>query len=170
MSDQYIYFIQADENGPIKIGTTQSNPLRRMANLQTGCPSVVRLLGAIEGTPAQERQIHAVLSQFRTHGEWFIPHPIVLAAVELAINCGKSVPFVPKKPKSDNEASAIIDLLGGNGPVAKLNRTTTSAVSNWRAKGSFPANTFLIFETALAKHNKTAPVSLWRMAPGRRAS
>jgi hypothetical protein len=86
MSEQYVYFIQADENGPIKIGFTADDPRRRLGQLQTGNASALKLLGAIKGTAAQEKQFHADLSEWRLQGEWFEPHPTVLAAVQGALS------------------------------------------------------------------------------------
>lgn len=89
----YIYFIQAQGNGPIKVGTTGDNPRKRMVKIQSDCPWPVTLIGAIEGTVSQEKQIHLVLSRFRTQGEWFEPHPVVLAAVKTALECGVQASF-----------------------------------------------------------------------------
>jgi hypothetical protein len=87
MTSSYIYFIQARGDGPIKIGFTADNPRRRMVKIQSDCPWPVRLLGAIEGTVSQEKQIHLVLARYKTQGEWFEPTTIVLAAVNLALEC-----------------------------------------------------------------------------------
>lgn len=86
----YIYFIQAENDGPIKIGFTGRDPRKRMVKIQSDCPWRVKLLGAIEGTVSQEKQIHLLLAMFKTQGEWFEPHPVVLAAVREALNCGKA--------------------------------------------------------------------------------
>lgn len=85
MSDQWVYFIQADEGGPIKIGFTADDPKRRLSQLQTGNASTLKLLGSIKGTAARERQFHAELSEFRLQGEWFKSDPTVLAAVQNAL-------------------------------------------------------------------------------------
>lgn len=85
MSDQFVYFIQADESGPIKIGFTSDDPKKRLAQLQTGNPSVLKLLGSITGTTAIERKFHLDLSEWRLQGEWFQSHPTVLAAVQDAL-------------------------------------------------------------------------------------
>ena len=94
----YIYFIQANGDGPIKIGTTRYNPTRRMVKIQCDCPWPVRLLGAIEGTVSQEKQIHEVLDRYRTQGEWFEPNSIVLAAIETALNSGRRAVFCNAVP------------------------------------------------------------------------
>jgi hypothetical protein len=86
MSDRYIYFIQADENGPIKIGFTSDDPNRRLSQLQTGNASALKLLGAIKGTFARERQFHIALSKWRLQGEWFESHPTVLATIQDALS------------------------------------------------------------------------------------
>lgn len=86
MSEQFVYFIQADENGPIKIGFTADDPKRRLSQLQTGNASALKLLGAINGTSSQEKQFHADLSEWRLQGEWFEPHPTVLAKIQDALS------------------------------------------------------------------------------------
>lgn len=102
----YIYFIQAHGDGPIKIGVTGDNPCRRMVKIQSDCPWPVKLLGAISGSVSQEKQIHLVLSRFRTQGEWFEAHPIVLAAVREALRVGERLSQEPERairaPKYDH--------------------------------------------------------------------
>lgn len=93
----YIYFIQAQGDGPIKIGVTQFNPLRRMVKIQSDCPWPVELLGTIVGTVAQEKRIHMLLACYRTQGEWFSPHPIVLAAIGEAIRVGVPAEFKKRR-------------------------------------------------------------------------
>lgn len=92
MTASYIYFIRADiKNGPIKIGFTTGDPRRRKSELQIGCPWPIKILGAIKGSAAQEKQIHLVLARWRTQGEWFEPHRIVRAAVKEALKCGEKI-------------------------------------------------------------------------------
>jgi len=105
MSGSYIYFIQAHGDGPIKIGVTGDNPTRRMVKIQSDCPWPVKLIGAIRGGVSQEKQIHLLLSRFRTQGEWFEAHPIVLAAIQEALRVGQRMPCRPrasKEPKHDH--------------------------------------------------------------------
>lgn len=85
MSDPCVYFIQADENGPIKIGFTADDPKRRLSQLQTGNPSMLKLLGSVKGSSAHEKRFHATLAEWRLQGEWFQSHPTVLAAIEHAL-------------------------------------------------------------------------------------
>jgi hypothetical protein len=72
------------------------------------------------------------------------------------------------KKTSDNPAilktsGTVIDALGGNQAVMKLACTTAANVSNWRAAGRFPSNTYVLFRTALMDLGFYAPPSLWGM-------
>lgn len=69
------YFLQAGENGPIKIGSTR-NLVVRLRTLATIAPLPLRLLGIMRGD--YEDYCHARLGAFRTHGEWFVPSDAVL--------------------------------------------------------------------------------------------
>jgi hypothetical protein len=62
-----------------------------------------------------------------------------------------------------SSTTEIIDLLGGNHVVAALTASTAKAVSNWRAAGTFPSNTFLLIKSELLRHGVTAPDHLWSM-------
>jgi len=164
----YIYFIQAANGGPIKIGTTSFNPFRRMAKIQSDCPWPVTLLGAIEGTLSQEKQIHRTLRYFRTSGEWFSAHPKVLAAVDAALQLGKRAEFptkrnAPLSERNQNTVSSLVEALGGTNAVAKLTGNRQSVVSNWRKRGRFLARTFVRLSSTLQQHNLVAPNSLWSM-------
>lgn len=68
-----IYFIEMEKSGFIKIGYTKSDADKRMAQLQTGQPDRLRLLGTIPGEMADEKSLHLELKKFRIGGEWFIP-------------------------------------------------------------------------------------------------
>ena len=85
MREPCVYFIQADESGPIKIGFTADDPLRRLNQLQTGNASTLKLLGSIKGTAVEEKELHAELSEWRLQGEWFEPHPTVLGTIQNAL-------------------------------------------------------------------------------------
>jgi Putative antitoxin of bacterial toxin-antitoxin system, YdaS/YdaT/Meiotically up-regulated gene 113 len=161
----FIYFIQAQSNGPIKIGTTRHHPARRMVKIQTDCPWPIKLLGAIEGTSAQEKAIHQTLSFFRTSGEWFSPHPTVMAAIETALRVGKPAEPPPwsKRAARDNHIARIISKLGGPSEVAKLVGLKQPAVSNWKKRGAFPPKTYTKIQNALSQRGLAAPNELWGM-------
>jgi len=67
-----IYFIQSGF-GPIKIGFTDQEVYARIADLQTGSPYPLRLLGIMEGTLGTEKAIHEHLSESNLNNEWFMP-------------------------------------------------------------------------------------------------
>lgn len=74
----YVYFIQAGE-GPVKIGWAL-DPKKRLAELQTGCPSELRLIGTWPGDRELEKSAHQHFAEHRLRGEWFRPTRDVLAA------------------------------------------------------------------------------------------
>ena len=79
LSTGFLYFVQAGD--AIKIGCTQ-NPKKRFAQMQTGCPKKIVVLCALEGSAWLERFYHRKFAAHRLHGEWFDPHPDILAEIE----------------------------------------------------------------------------------------
>jgi len=67
-----VYFVQAGEGGPIKIGTSDKVP-DRIAKLQTANPHKLSLLGTVAGDEEIERALHARFASIRLEGEWFRP-------------------------------------------------------------------------------------------------
>lgn len=65
-----IYFAQAGDGGPIKIGRTANLP-QRLRVLQNACPNGVVLLGVLP----EEDDLHQQFagSRVRENGEWFEP-------------------------------------------------------------------------------------------------
>jgi hypothetical protein len=63
-------------------------------------------------------------------------------------------------------ASDVIDGVGGTAAAARLTRQRSlSNVSNWRATNRLPPSTYLILTEALAALGKSAPSTLWGIAP-----
>jgi hypothetical protein len=67
-----IYAIQAGDGGPIKFGVAK-NPHARLRELQTGNPSELKLLVAVDLANESEYLIHDHLKDHRLKGEWFAP-------------------------------------------------------------------------------------------------
>ena len=68
-----LYFIQSDITGAIKVGRSNC-PEKRLKQLQTGSPYLLKLLLVLPGFGGLEKSIHKALSGylFRTSkGEWF---------------------------------------------------------------------------------------------------
>jgi hypothetical protein len=68
-------------------------------------------------------------------------------------------------------ATAVIDELGGTKATADLTGRRMQHVTNWRASGRLPADTFLIIRAKLEGLDCTAPVELWGIkSPTREAA
>jgi hypothetical protein len=79
-SSSVVYFVQAGDDGPVKIGYA-SDFLKRLSALQTGCPDQLRVLGMFPGGPSEEKELHTRLNMHRMRGEWFAPSDTVLSAI-----------------------------------------------------------------------------------------
>ena len=77
MSDGFVYFIQEEETGRIKIGFSEKHPKGRLKDFQTGNSNKLILLGYIEGTPQDESNLHQEFyeERIRNENEWFKPSP-----------------------------------------------------------------------------------------------
>ncbi|MBN9007259.1 MAG: GIY-YIG nuclease family protein [Rhizobiales bacterium] len=67
---QKMYFIFCETTQSIKCGIATST-YKRLFCLQTGSPTILRLVAEIEGDRERERAVHRRLTHFRRHGEWF---------------------------------------------------------------------------------------------------
>lgn len=80
---RFIYFVQAGDDGPVKIGIT-TDIRRRLTALRTGSPAPLRLLGHLPANSSFEKGLHRRLAAARLHGEWFKPTREVLAWARIA--------------------------------------------------------------------------------------
>ena len=78
---QELYFIQAGEDGPIKIGISQ-DAKRRLSGLQTAHHEELRLLGSIPGGRRAEEFMHQLFVAQKLRGEWFKSDPVLLSFIE----------------------------------------------------------------------------------------
>lgn len=76
----FLYFIGSDD-GPIKIGATV-NLERRLRVLQAASPHKLKILCKVAGGAGSEGFYHRQFARHRLHGEWFAPHPDILAEIE----------------------------------------------------------------------------------------
>jgi hypothetical protein len=79
-----VYFIQARDR-TIKIGSGK-DVRRRMHNLQVAHAYPLKLLAVASGGLSAEYRYHARFAAHRLHGEWFSPHPDILAEIERLTN------------------------------------------------------------------------------------
>ncbi|MES3013901.1 MAG: GIY-YIG nuclease family protein [Pseudomonadota bacterium] len=70
----FVYFLQAGDGGPIKIGFA-SDPMQRARSLQTGNHEQVYLLATAPGSLQDEHGLHARFAHLNSRGEWFRPEP-----------------------------------------------------------------------------------------------
>ncbi len=72
MHNKYLYVIQSDVTGAVKIGIS-SNPQKRLKQLQTGSPYQLKLLCSIANMSHKEKIIHNRLKDYKMSckGEWF---------------------------------------------------------------------------------------------------
>lgn len=67
-----VYFIQALDGGPIKIGKAVDQ-LARLKELQTASSKRLHILATMDGGRAQESALHKRFKQYRLSGEWHEP-------------------------------------------------------------------------------------------------
>ena len=70
---QYVYFLQAENDGNVKVGTSLA-PNQRCDDIQRMSPVTLKTLLVVPGSYYLESKIHSVLNNYRLHGEWFYPH------------------------------------------------------------------------------------------------
>ena len=72
-----VYFLQAEDSSPIKIGTTWRLS-RRLKQLNQGAATPLRVMAVAPGHSFAESRIHAAFASLRIQGEWFHPGPFLL--------------------------------------------------------------------------------------------
>jgi hypothetical protein len=74
-----VYFLKA---GPfVKIGFTAGPPQARIADLKTGCPYEIELIGTVPGPQKLESELHRRFAVHRASREWFHAHSDILQYV-----------------------------------------------------------------------------------------
>jgi len=68
-------------NGLLKIGASVDTNKRReqLRQQSRGTMDDICILAVLSGTPATERQLHRRFKEHKVRGEWFVPHPDILA-------------------------------------------------------------------------------------------
>ncbi len=122
--NSYVYFIQCNGTGRIKIGRTEGDPLMRLQALQTGSAEKLTLLGYYPASRAEEAKLHRTFAEQSTGGEWFQDCPQIrqlilercsplAAAVSLPNGCRQSA---EKFPTREAMAMARENLNGKGSP------------------------------------------------------
>lgn len=81
----FVYFIQAGDSGPIKIGYSD-NVDSRLRSMQTGNHERLRLLCKVPGSYLDEGSLHKRFDIYRLSGEWFRPHYDITDFIEEIIH------------------------------------------------------------------------------------
>lgn len=68
-----IYFIQAGNDGPIKIGYSDTTAESRLKSLQTGNHQQLKLLRQVNGSRQTEANCHIRFKEDHISGEWYKP-------------------------------------------------------------------------------------------------
>ena len=87
MKEKFVYFIQAEGNGPIKIGCSQ-NPKIRLGQFKTWSPYPLRMIACAPGDFYDEMIIHGEFSAACIHGEWFHPTEVLLKYIDGVVKSG----------------------------------------------------------------------------------
>lgn len=78
---EYVYFIQAEHGGPVKIGHTK-DLAHRLAELQSASPYPLVIRSAFLGSLQDETAMHQRFAAKRLHGEWFEPDEAMQACID----------------------------------------------------------------------------------------
>jgi len=68
---EMIYFIQGQSSRKVKIGFTKDSISRRLSQLQTGSPELLKLIGCCNGDTDFEAKLQLLFSSTHSHNEWF---------------------------------------------------------------------------------------------------
>lgn len=133
-----VYFIQAGENGPVKIGFTESL-VKRFDKMRVDCPMPLRVLHWVAGNKATEAAFHARWDEARVRGEWFKPLREIVEGdfdgerlpVPAGLRCLDLMPLDLEMRR----APALAELFARRGAVKAVAQglnISTAAVSTWR--------------------------------------
>lgn len=86
----FVYFLQSETVGPIKIGTAR-HVRQRMARIQAMSPHKLHLLCVAMGGRPWETMLLDRFRRFRLHGEWFEPHPQLFDFIRDVKRWGRTV-------------------------------------------------------------------------------
>lgn len=91
-----IYFLRS-EHGAVKIGHSK-NIDGRVRALQTAHPGELELIGTIAASVHSERQLHDILSDYRTTGEWFRDCEEVRSIISIVL--AEGVAAISSRPRA----------------------------------------------------------------------
>ena len=98
----YVYFVQIQDTGPIKIGFT-NDVKRRVIEHQASIPYELKLLYFFPGCKEDEKTLHHICQKDHIRGEWFWPSKHVFDEIEQQKTISKKTNWLPETadPASD---------------------------------------------------------------------
>ena len=69
----FVYFIQGQTTGLIKIGQTARSVSNRLRVIQSNSPDKLEVIKVIKSEKGAEQFLHDKFESVRSHGEWFYP-------------------------------------------------------------------------------------------------
>jgi len=103
-----IYFIQASDFGPVKIGYTDNDIQTRLTGLQVSSYEQLNLLGYIDGDLCVEMKLHEIFKSLRIRGEWFTPEPCLLKCIHSLSNKNISIDEITSPLRITNKINLLI--------------------------------------------------------------
>jgi Meiotically Up-regulated Gene 113 (MUG113) protein len=137
-----VYFIQAGDDGPVKIGWAKQ-PAKRIAQLQTGHHVALNLLRLVDGDLRDEARFHKAFREQRIVREWFMFDPLMLTLPvpkpepKRVVDKLISTPKMPRMTEY-SEVRDTLEKLGGINAVASTLGLTRRAVKVWIKNGRMP--------------------------------
>lgn len=76
----YVYFVTSPEMDTVKIGYSK-NPWARLGELRSSYGSSLGVVATIRTVAKSEKSIHALLSDYRVNGEWFVKNECIKSLI-----------------------------------------------------------------------------------------
>ena len=140
MAASYVYFVQPEGGGPIKIGRS-IQPQKRISSLSCASPTPLELIATAPGGAFAESSLHSQFSDLRLHGEWFRPEPELLDFIR-EVQAGRELPDWDVSDGMDTFRDVIL----GFGSVAKCAADLGEpyqTVAAWFRRDSIPADRWI---------------------------
>lgn len=102
-TDRYVYAIQGEKGGLIKIGVS-CDPYHRLETIQKDVRRRLVLRGAAIGGAWLEVQLHKLFAQYRCYKEWFKPTPEILEWIAEQTFIPSELPLFPARDNKGQSA------------------------------------------------------------------
>jgi hypothetical protein len=139
MSKRFVYFLQVEGCGPVKIGCALK-PIGRLQSLRAWCPYQLDLIATAPGDLAQEKTLHAQFAEHRLHYEWYAPHQSLMDLIETVKETGSLPSNISTQGRGlvFSSVDDVCELFGGQAETARLLDIDISAISQWKRRASIP--------------------------------